>query len=84
MKNTYFSGSKIKESHFTDTALMCANFEDVDLTGTLFHNCDLSKADFSKAINYDIDPRTNKIKKAQFSLPEAVGLLRGFEITIEK
>lgn len=82
MKNTCFCGSKIKESHFTNTLLQGADFEDVDLTGTIFHNSDLSKADFSKTVNYQVDPLTNKIKKAKFSLPEAVGLLRGFDITI--
>lgn len=82
MKNTSFKESNLKESHFTNTSLSGADFTDVDLSGTIFHNCDLSKADFSSAMRYDIDPRTNKIKKAKFSLPEAIGLLRGFEITL--
>lgn len=82
MKNIHFEGSKIQESHFTNTALNGADFADTDLSGTVFHNCDLSKADFSKAFRYCIDPQTNKIKKAKFSLPEAVGLLRGFDIIL--
>lgn len=82
MKNTTFNESKLKECHFTNTSLIGADFTEVDLSGTIFHNCDLSKADFSSAIRYDIDPQTNKIKKAKFSLPEAVGLLRGFDIII--
>lgn len=82
MKNTSFKDSKMRENHFTNTSLNGADFSGVDLSGTIFHNCDLCKADFSTAIRYDIDPQTNKIKKAQFSLPEAVGLLRGFDITI--
>lgn len=82
MKNASFCGSKVKESHFTNTLLNSADFGDVDLSGTVFHNSDLSKADFSRAMNYNVDPMTNKIKKAKFSLPEAVGLLRGFDITI--
>jgi uncharacterized protein YjbI with pentapeptide repeats len=82
MKNTTFSGSQLKENYFTDTCLKSADFSDVDLLGTTFHNCDLSKADFSTARHYDINPESNKIKKAKFSLPEAVGLLRGFDITI--
>lgn len=81
MKNTSFSGSKLRDGHFTNTLLSGADFSDVDLTGTTFHNCDLCKADFSKASRYDIDPQTNKIKKAKFSFPEAVGLLRAFDIT---
>ena len=82
MKNATFNGSKLKECYFTNTCLNGADFGSVDLSGTLFHNCDLCKADFSSAINYTIDPQTNKIKKAKFSLPEAMGLLRSFEIDI--
>lgn len=82
MKNSTFNGSKLKDSYFTNTLLNGANFNDVDLEGTIFHNCDLRKADFSSATQYDIDPQANKIKKAKFSLPDAIGLLRGFDITI--
>lgn len=82
MNQTSFKGSKLKECHFTGTSLKGADFQDADLSGTIFHNCDLSKADFSTAIQYEMDPQSNKIKKAKFSLPEAVGLLRGFDIII--
>lgn len=82
MKNSNFSESKIKECYFTNTCLNGANFSGAELPGTAFHNCDLCKADFSSATQYSIDPCTNKIKKAKFSLPEVVGLLRGFEIVI--
>lgn len=82
MKNTQFNGSKIQESHFTNAMLTGVDFADTDLSGTIFHNCDLCKADFSTAKRYSIDPQTNKIKKAKFSLPEAVGLLQGFDILI--
>lgn len=82
MKNATISG-KVKECHFTQTILTQAVFDDVDLAGTLFHKCDLSKADFTTAYNYSIDPLSNKIKKAKFSLPEAVNLLRMFDIIIE-
>lgn len=82
MKHSSFDGSKLKDSHFTNTILKDSNFRDVDLSGTIFHNCDLSHADFSCATHYDIDPRTNKIRKAKFSFPEAVGLLRAFDVSI--
>jgi fluoroquinolone resistance protein len=82
MKNTSFDGSKMRESYFTNTCLNNANFNGVDLQGTTFHHCDLGKADFSSAMNYSIDPITNKIKKAKFSFPEVVGLLHGFDIII--
>lgn len=82
LKNCCFEGSKLRESHFSSTNLSGANFRNVDLSGTVFHHSDLTKADFSTASCYDIDPLNNKIKKAKFSLPEAVGLLRGFDITL--
>lgn len=82
MKNNVFSDSRIKESYFTNTCLAGADFSGVDLSGTIFHNCDLSKADFSTATQYEIDPLANKIKKAKFSLPEAVRLLRAFDVVI--
>lgn len=82
MKNVSFNGSRLTESTFKNTCLKGADFSDVNLLGTLFHNCDLNKADFSQARQYAIDPHTNKIKNAIFSMPEVVGLLRGFDITI--
>ena len=82
MKNTTFSGSQLKENYFTNTCLKNADFSQVDLSGTTFHNCDMSKADLSTARHYDINPGANKIEKAKFSLPEAVGLLKVFDITI--
>lgn len=82
MKNTSFKGSKLKDSHFTGTILKDVDFSGVDLSGTIFHNCDLCRADFSSSTQYEIDPRTNKITKAKFSLPEAVRLLQVFDITL--
>ncbi|MBA3816424.1 MAG: pentapeptide repeat-containing protein [Parachlamydiaceae bacterium] len=78
MKKISFVGNKLKECHFTNTNLISADFGEVDLYGTAFHNCDL----FTSSVRYDFDPQTNKIRKAKFSLYEAVGLLRGFGITI--
>jgi fluoroquinolone resistance protein len=82
MKNSAFNGSKLKDSHFTNTMLKNVDFSGVDLAGTTFHNCDLCGADFSSSAQYNIDPSTNKIKKAKFSLPEAARLLLAFDVTI--
>lgn len=82
LKGTSFFGSKIKEVYFTNTDLTDANFTDTDLEGTLFHQCNLTKSDFTNAKNYMIDVRTNTVKKAKFSFPEAINLLKSFDITI--
>lgn len=82
MKHTSFQASRLKECYFTNTCLIEADFKDTDLSGTLFHNSDLTKADFCGSKNYEIDVRANKVKKAKFSFPEAMGLLRGFEIEV--
>lgn len=84
MKQVSFYGSKIKDCHFTATSLIEADFGETDLSGTVFHNCDLTKSDFCGAKNYAIDVRTNKVKKAKFSFPEAISLLQGLEIDIVK
>lgn len=82
MKRISFEKCKLKECHFSNALLMEGSFKETELPGTIFHHCDLSKADFSSASQYNINPETNKIKKAKFSLPEAIGLLRGFDIII--
>lgn len=82
MKKADLSGSSLAECDFNETELAEVNFTDCDLQGTLFHNCNLSKADFRGAQNYALDPQTNKLTKAQFSIPEVLILLKGFDIKI--
>jgi uncharacterized protein YjbI with pentapeptide repeats len=83
LKKTSFNGSKIIECYFTQVNLTECDFRDTDLSGSVFHESELSKADFRGARNYDIDVRNNKVKKAKFSFPEAIALLRNFEIEID-
>jgi fluoroquinolone resistance protein len=54
-----------------------------DFLNSKFSGADLSFADFTGAINYSINPNNTKIKKAKFSLPEAVVLLDAWDIIIE-
>ena len=83
MKRSSFKGCKLKECHFTNTVLKEANFMESDLLGTIFHDCDLSAANFTGAFNYNINPQTSRIKKAKFTLPEALSLLSHFEVIIK-
>ncbi len=83
LKNTSFVECLVKETDFLDTDLREADFNKSDLSGSLFNNTNLAGANFSNAKNYNIDPTTNTIEKARFSMPEAIHLLESFNIEIE-
>lgn len=73
---------KAHEVDFREANCMEGNFSHTDFTGSLFNHTNLHKADFSEASNYDINVLLNEVKKAKFSLPEAVNLLKGFDIEL--
>lgn len=68
---------------FRQADLSYGIFCDTDFSGSQFMHTNLHSANFSGAINYLINPTENTISKATFSLPDAINLLRGFDITIE-
>jgi len=59
-----------------------ASFIQTDFDGSLFMNSKLHSADFTDAINYNIDPNHNDIRKAKFTMPDVVNLLHRFDIEI--
>lgn len=71
-----------KEVDFRRADCSEANFTHTDFADSSFGNTNLSRADFSEAINYDIDVFNNVVKKAKFSLPEAMNLLRHLDIEL--
>ena len=88
-----FYQMKIKGTKFNSCMLQHVDFTETDLTSSLFNNCDfkaaifersiLEKSDFRTSFNYVIDPEINKIKKAKFSMPEVLGLLRKYNIEVK-
>lgn len=76
-------GCSARELDLREADASAANLHGTDFSGALFHHTNLTGADLTGASNYDIDPRANVVTKARFSLPEAVSLLRGFEVLIE-
>ena len=87
-----FSGLNLKKNKFTNCLMTDADFSGTDLSECDLSNCDflnarfqdtnLMKANFKGAFNYSIDPIQNKVKGAKFSLPEAMGLLKGLGVVI--
>lgn len=69
-----------QEVDFREADCTEADFTYTDFSNSFFGKTNLTKADFTEAINYNIDIFTNIIKKAKFSLPEATNLLKCLDI----
>jgi fluoroquinolone resistance protein len=67
-----FRGAKLVGADFTRTRFRSCRFTGADLSG----------ADFSHAQDYDLDLRTENLKKAVFTMPEAMNLLAPFGLEI--
>lgn len=88
-----FYKMKMKGFSFKDCSFHEVDFSEADLSSTIFDRCDLlravfdrsnlEKADFRLAYNYSIDPSNNRVAKAKFSMPAAIGLLDKYNIIIE-
>ncbi|ULU26529.1 pentapeptide repeat-containing protein [Dyella terrae] len=68
---------------FTDANCEDADFHGTDLRDSVFARTRLGRANFVEAQNYRIDVFHNDIKRARFSLPEAVALLDSLGIELE-
>lgn len=88
-----FYNRKCKNIRFTNCILHEVDLTEADCTDIVFDNCDMARAIFSNTIlekadlrtsyNYSIDPETNRIRKAKFSLPAVIGLLDKYNLDIE-
>ncbi len=88
-----FFQKKMKKTMFIGCSLKEVDFEEADLSGAVFDNCDLynarfirsvlEKTDFRTAINYSFDPEINKMKGARFAYSGISGLLAKYNIDIE-
>ncbi|WP_430391528.1 pentapeptide repeat-containing protein [Dyella sp. 20L07] len=68
---------------FTDANCRDADFSHTDLRDSVFARTRLVGANFAGAQNYRIDIFNNDIKRARFSLPEAVSLLDSLDIELD-
>ena len=76
-------GCESKETDFTGADLSGGVFTGTDFDRSIFSHTTLTKADFRRARNYYIDTRINDVRRARFSLPEALSLFDGLMVTIE-
>ena len=83
VKKTVFKNCQLKEVDFTESDFSDATFDNCDLNGAVFNLSILERADFETSINYTINPESNRIKKAKFSLSGLPGLLNKYGIVIK-
>jgi uncharacterized protein YjbI with pentapeptide repeats len=93
LNDSTFNKMDLRSSEIKECIAHNTDFENANLSKTIcagtdflnakFNDADLSSADFTSAINYSINPNKTKIKKAKFSLPEAVNLLDAWDLEIE-
>jgi fluoroquinolone resistance protein len=67
---------------FTDADLSLADCSRTDFSESRFHNTNLSETNLTDATNYSISVIDNNVKKAIFSLPEAMSLLYSLDIVL--
>lgn len=83
LKNTNFKDCRLHEVDFGECNLSGSVFDNCDLMKATFEHTILEKADFWTAYNYSIDPDSNRVKEAKFSVTGIVGLLDKYEIEVE-
>jgi uncharacterized protein YjbI with pentapeptide repeats len=82
--NTKITNSEAKKVDFIETDLSNSDLSNTDFEKSIFSKTNLFKTNLVGSKNYYIDTRNNNLKKARFSLPEALDLLNSLEIVIEQ
>jgi fluoroquinolone resistance protein len=83
LHKTIFRQSQLHEVDFSECDLTSSLFDLCDLAGATFKHTIIEKSDFRTSFKYTIDPEINRLKKAKFSLPGALGLLARYGIEID-
>jgi len=83
LKKTVFKDCSLHEADFTEADLSSSKVKNCDLAGAVFENTNLHKVDFRTSFNFSINPESNNMQKAKFSLTEIGGLLDKYDIEIE-
>jgi fluoroquinolone resistance protein len=83
-ENCIFKNSQLQETDFAESDLTGAKFDNCNLRQAIFDHTILEKVDFRTSYNDSIEPETNHIKKAKFSVSGLSGLLGIYDIEIEE
>ena len=83
MPGTRFVRCSLDEADFADADLAEAVFQDCSLAGAVFQNTQLMGADFTTATGFTIDPESNRLQKARFTLHGLLGVVSKYELVVE-
>lgn len=83
LREARFTGCSAKEVDFAEARMTGVDCSGTDFTRATFAHTDLARSDFRGARNYRISPTANTVKKAHFSLPDALALLAEFDVKVE-
>lgn len=82
LSNTEMLECQVKDADFSEANLSKARCSFSDFSGARFMNSNLTRADFTNAVNYAIHPHGNTLCKTKFSSPEVLSLLDVFDIIV--
>ncbi|WP_052732485.1 pentapeptide repeat-containing protein [Hymenobacter terrenus] len=83
MPATRFVGCTLDEADFADADLSAAVFEDCSLVGAVFQKTQLAGADFTTATGFTINPETNALLGARFTLHGLLGVVAKYGLVVE-
>ncbi|GAB3297535.1 hypothetical protein GCM10027511_12310 [Hymenobacter humi] len=83
MPATRFVRCSLDEADFADADLSAAVFEDCSLAGAVFQKTLLVGADFTSATGFTIDPESNQLLNARFTLQGLLGVVAKFGLVVE-
>ncbi|OEU73632.1 MAG: hypothetical protein BA874_02320 [Desulfuromonadales bacterium C00003068] len=72
-----------REVDFTEANLTKGDLTATDFLNSRFSKTNLTRSDLRNAINYDINPEYNLLKKTRFSTPEVISLLSALDIILD-
>ncbi|WP_051718579.1 pentapeptide repeat-containing protein [Hymenobacter sp. IS2118] len=83
MPATRFVHCALDEADFADANLSESVFEACSLAGAVFQKTQLAGADFTTATGFTIDPESNPLRTARFSLPGLLGVVAKYGLVVE-
>ena len=84
LREMRFSACNLNEAYFDEADISSSVFDRCEMERTSFYQTNLEKVDFSTSFNFTIDPASNRLKKAVFSVDGLRGLVSHLNIVVKE